>query len=134
MNKIKLTTSILSLLALLAFSGCSTNASRDFALRSDDWQTWCKLNSKDALAGKALAMNNVGTCYAEGLGGFPKDPKMAREWYSVAAKRGNETARINLALEGQQSTPAKVNPEVSERMYGQLNVQRLQEMLPRQAK
>ena len=48
---------------------------------------------KSANGGCCEAMNNLGTCYADGKGGLEKDEYEAVKWYRKAAEQGHENAR-----------------------------------------
>lgn len=49
-----------------------------------------------AQAGVARAQNNIGACFAEGLGVEP-DAKLARHWLTLAAEGGDRVGQRNLA-------------------------------------
>ena len=49
-----------------------------------------------AQSGVARAQNNVGACFAEGLG-VARDPELALRWLTLAAEAGDPVARRNLA-------------------------------------
>ena len=49
-----------------------------------------------AQAGVARARNNVGACFAEGLG-LERDPALAVRWLTLAAEAGDAVGRRNLA-------------------------------------
>ena len=51
-----------------------------------------------AAAGDAGATAHIGAMYREGDGGFPRDHKLAREWYERAAKLNNANGHLGLAL------------------------------------
>ena len=80
--------------------GCST-AQRDSALQEEDWDSWCKMNYEEAVSGSSLAMNNIGACYADGIGGYPKNEDTARKWFTLAARFGSKAAQLNLTHKGE---------------------------------
>ena len=47
--------------------------------------TAVSLYTEAALGGSKGACGRLGTCYAKGINGFPKDLKLARRWYSMVA-------------------------------------------------
>src|SRR5262245_15235378 len=49
-----------------------------------------------AHAGVARAQNNIGACFAEGLG-VARDPALALRWLTLAAKAGDPVGQRNLA-------------------------------------
>src|SRR5215472_2489603 len=49
-----------------------------------------------AQAGIARAQNNVGACFAEGLG-VDRDPRLALRWLTLAAEGGDPAGQRNLA-------------------------------------
>ena len=49
-----------------------------------------------AQAGVSRAQNNIGACFAEGLG-VPRDPGLARRWLMLSAENGDPVGRRNLA-------------------------------------
>ena len=49
-----------------------------------------------AQSGIARAQNNVGACFAEGLG-IDRDPALALRWLTLAAEAGDPVGRRNLA-------------------------------------
>src|SRR5262245_47482741 len=49
-----------------------------------------------AQSGVARAQNNVGACFAEGLG-VERDPKLAARWLTLSAQAGDPVGRRNLA-------------------------------------
>ena len=53
---------------------------------------------KQAQAGDAMAQTRLGYCYAEGVGGVPRDEALACMWYEKAAMQGDANAQSNLAL------------------------------------
>ncbi|RAI35498.1 tetratricopeptide repeat protein, partial [Rhodoplanes roseus] len=61
----------------------------DYAVALDIW-------AELAHAGVARAQNNVGACFAEGLG-VERDLKLARRWLELAAASGDAVGQRNLA-------------------------------------
>ena len=53
---------------------------------------------KQAQAGDTMAQSRLGYCYAEGVGGVPRDEALACMWYEKAAMQGDANAQSNLAL------------------------------------
>ena len=62
-----------------------------------DYQQLRERYEKEAAAGDATAMNNLGTLYYYGHG-VPQDYSKAREWYEKAAAAGNAAAMRNVGL------------------------------------
>ncbi len=60
--------------------------------------TWYR---KAAEQGHAAAQNNLGECYAEGVG-VEKDPAQAVVWYRKAAEQGFEPAKEALRKLGEK--------------------------------
>jgi hypothetical protein len=80
-----------STLLLFAVSGCSENAPNGSAGVN------VEETRKQAEAGDAAAQNNLGLCYATGVG-VPEDMKEAVKWYTRAAEQGFAYAQYNLGL------------------------------------
>jgi len=55
-------------------------------------ETWAPL----AHAGVARAQNNIGACFAEGLG-VERDPQLAVRWLELSANSGDPVGQRNLA-------------------------------------
>ena len=53
---------------------------------------------KQAQTGDTMAQTRLGYCYAEGVGGVPRDEALACMWYEKAAMQGDANAQSNLAL------------------------------------
>lgn len=88
---------LLYFVVLTSLSCCTLPMPDDDALYQDDWSSWCAMSESEANRGLALGMNNLATCYEEGLGDYPKDSEKALYWYRMAASRGNNAAKMNLA-------------------------------------
>lgn len=62
----------------------------DYAAALDIWERLGR-------AGHARAQNNIGACFAEGLGGLDRDPALAERWLSLSAAGGDPVGQRNLA-------------------------------------
>ncbi len=118
----------LSLIAALLMCSCSSVSPKDYALRNDDWKSWCAMESIDAREGNEIAMNNVGTCYLQGLGGFPQNRQLAMQWFTESARRGNKAANLNL----EQYTVATADELLKSESRAQLDLNQLLALLPEQ--
>lgn len=66
------------------------------ASQAGDYATALRLWEPLARAGLARAQNNVGACFAEGLG-VPPDSTLAERWLTLAADAGDPVGQRNLA-------------------------------------
>ena len=66
------------------------------AARSGDYARALAIWGPLAQAGVARAQNNVGACFAEGLG-VERDPALALRWLTLAAEAGDPVGQRNLA-------------------------------------
>jgi hypothetical protein len=73
------------------FVGCLIGRGKGNKNKQAEWYT------KSAELGNALAMNKLGTCYAEGTGGLAASRTKAIELFTTSAKAGCAAARSNLA-------------------------------------
>ena len=73
------------------FVGCLIGRGNGNKNKQAEWYT------KSAELGNALAMNKLGTCYAEGTGGLAASRTKAIELFTTSAKAGCAAARSNLA-------------------------------------
>ena len=62
----------------------------DYAMALDIWERLGR-------AGHARAQNNIGACFAEGIGGLERDPALAEKWLSLSADAGDPVGQRNLA-------------------------------------
>ena len=72
----------------------------------DDFEV-AKWAEKAARQGHTEAQNNIGRLYEEGQG-VPQNKVQAYFWYSLAAARGNETAKKNRAAIAQQMSAEQI--------------------------
>ncbi len=61
-----------------------------------DYETALAIWGPFAHAGDARAQNNIGACFAEGLG-VPRDPALALRWLTLSAEAGYAAGQRNLA-------------------------------------
>src|SRR5262252_6347559 len=61
-----------------------------------DYSTALELWAPLAHAGVPRAQNNIGACFAEGLG-VDRDPALAARWLALAAEAGDPVGQRNLA-------------------------------------
>ncbi|OCP35531.1 tetratricopeptide repeat protein [Ensifer sp. LC163] len=66
------------------------------AARNGDYETALRLWEPLARSGVARAQNNIGACFAEGLG-VPQDRELARTWLRLAADAGDPVGERNYA-------------------------------------
>ncbi|WP_416798136.1 tetratricopeptide repeat protein [Ciceribacter azotifigens] len=66
------------------------------AATAGDYQTALKIWEPLARAGVARAQNNIGACFAEGLG-VPRDRELALKWLRLAAAAGDPVGERNYA-------------------------------------
>ncbi|OYW31038.1 MAG: hypothetical protein B7Z45_10810 [Azorhizobium sp. 12-66-6] len=67
-----------------------------WAAQAGDYETALYLWEMLARAGIARAQNNIGACFAEGLG-VERDPALAFRWLHLAAENGDPVGQRNLA-------------------------------------
>jgi TPR repeat protein len=67
-----------------------------------------------AHAGVGRAQNNVGACFAEGLG-VPRDLVLALRWLTLAAESGDAAGQRNLPRARPNSTAPRPNPATRRR-------------------
>lgn len=67
------------------------------AARAGDYVTALDIWERLGRAGHARAQNNIGACFAEGLGGLERDPALAQRWLALAAEGGDPVGQRNLA-------------------------------------
>lgn len=85
----------LLLRAPVADTGTALAAAAE-AVGRGDYQAALALWGPLAHAGVARAQNNIGACFAEGLG-VARDPALALRWLSVSAGNGDPVGQRNLA-------------------------------------
>ena len=61
-----------------------------------------------ARAGHARACNNIGACFAEGMG-VERDPLMAERWLAPAAEAGDPVAQHDALGRGEHPLPGSVD-------------------------
>ena len=66
------------------------------AAERGDYATALAIWEPLAQAGVARAQNNIGACFAEGLG-VERDPALAVRWLTLAAEAGDPVGQRNLA-------------------------------------
>ncbi|KGD87301.1 tetratricopeptide repeat protein [Rhizobium sp. YS-1r] len=66
------------------------------AAKSGDYETALRIWEPLARAGVARAQNNIGACFAEGLG-VPRDRELALKWLELAADAGDPVGERNYA-------------------------------------
>ena len=66
------------------------------AAERGDYQTALAIWGPLAHAGVPRAQNNIGACFAEGLG-VERDPALALRWLTLAAEAGDPVGQRNLA-------------------------------------
>src|SRR5262245_65784347 len=71
-------------------------AAADAAARPNDYAAARDIWGPLAQAGVARAQNNVGACFAEGLG-VARDAALALRWLTLAADAGDPVGQRNLA-------------------------------------
>ncbi|WP_127089283.1 tetratricopeptide repeat protein [Aquabacter cavernae] len=67
------------------------------AARAGDYAAALDIWERLGRAGHARAQNNIGACFAEGMGGLARDPALAERWLSLSAAGGDSVGRRNLA-------------------------------------
>ncbi len=78
------------------------------AAKSGDYEAALRIWEPLARSGVARAQNNIGACFAEGLG-VQRDPDLARQWLRLAAEAGDPVGERNYAafhLQRQSGTTA----------------------------
>lgn len=78
------------------------------AAKSGDYETALRIWEPLARAGVARAQNNIGACFAEGLG-VPRDRELALKWLQLAADAGDPVGERNYAafhMQGVDGTDA----------------------------
>lgn len=66
------------------------------AAKRGDYETALAIWGPFAHAGDARAQNNIGACFAEGLG-VARDPELALRWLTLSAEKGYAAGQRNLA-------------------------------------
>ncbi|MEW6254561.1 MAG: tetratricopeptide repeat protein [Pseudomonadota bacterium] len=67
------------------------------AAQQGDYATALDIWERLARAGHGRAQNNIGACFAEGLGGLNRDPALAERWLSLSAAASDPVGQRNLA-------------------------------------
>lgn len=67
------------------------------AARAGDYAAALDIWERLGRAGHGRAQNNIGACFAEGIGGLERDPGLAEKWLSLSAAAGDPVGQRNLA-------------------------------------
>lgn len=89
------------------------------AAKAGDYDTALALWEPLARAGNARAQNNIGACFAEGLG-VPSDRPLALKWLTLSADAGDPVGRRNCAafyMQGSDATGSDADPAKAAELY-----------------
>jgi uncharacterized protein len=89
------------------------------AAKSGDYYTALSLWQPLAQGGNARAQNNIGACFAEGLG-VPIDRPLALKWLTLSAEAGDPVGQRNCAafhMQGSDGTGSDADPVKSAHLY-----------------
>lgn len=89
------------------------------AAKAGDYDTALALWEPLARAGNARAQNNIGACFAEGLG-IPSDRPLALKWLTLSADAGDPVGQRNCAafhMQGSDATGSDADPAKAAKLY-----------------
>lgn len=89
------------------------------AAKAGDYDTALALWEPLARAGHARAQNNIGACFAEGLG-VPSDRPLALKWLTLSANAGDPVGQRNCAafhMQGSDATGSDADPAKAAALY-----------------
>jgi uncharacterized protein len=89
------------------------------AAKAGDYDTALALWEPLARAGNARAQNNIGACFAEGLG-VPSDRPLALKWLTLSAEAGDPVGQRNCAafhMQGSDATGSDADPAKAAALY-----------------
>ncbi len=89
------------------------------AANSGDYETALAIWEPLARAGNARAQNNIGACFAEGLG-VASDRPLALKWLSLSAEAGDPVGQRNCAafyMQGSDATGSDAEPAKAAKLY-----------------
>ncbi|MGI2030802.1 tetratricopeptide repeat protein [Rhizobium panacihumi] len=89
------------------------------AAKAGDYDTALALWEPLARAGHARAQNNIGACFAEGLG-VPSDRPLALKWLTLSADAGDPVGQRNCAafhMQGSDATGSDADPAKAAKLY-----------------
>jgi uncharacterized protein len=89
------------------------------AAKAGDYETALALWEPLARAGNARAQNNIGACFAEGLG-VPSDRPLALKWLTLSAEAGDPVGQRNCAafhMQGSDALGSDADPVRAATLY-----------------